>query len=102
MEVFIRMIRLILGIKKLKWYACQRDIAILYQHIILYHYPAENVYLLFAGDSSRSPGYSHNKMAAVIFMYIAWALIRVETMYLKAEAVYPTYYNGYVSNSNLF
>ncbi len=55
--------------KKLKWYACQQ-ISLSCVH----HYPAEyfiNFYLLFAGISSISPGYSHNKMAAAIFMYIA-------------------------------
>ena len=35
--------------KKLKWYAYQLDIA------IMYHYPLENLYLLFAGYSNLSP-----------------------------------------------
>ncbi len=34
--------------KKLKWHSCQQDIT------ILYHYLAENLYLLFGGDRSLS------------------------------------------------
>ena len=42
-----------------------------------YRYPLPlpgKLYLLFAGDSSLPPGWSQKKMAAVVFMHIAWAL----------------------------
>ncbi len=54
--------------KKLKWYACQGDIA------IMYHYPAENLYLFFDEDSSLPLDKSEQDGGSYFYAYRLCAL----------------------------
>ncbi len=60
----------------------------------MYYYPAENLYLLFARDSSLPPVSSQNKEGVNYLLCISLGgFMHIETMqYLKAEPVCSKYY----------